>query len=78
MVKTLRWAAVVALLSLPAILYLGRPIDRGCPPPVHQICDPYHVSPTWLGPVFFLVFGVAVLLFLLAAVANHRPEEEQP
>jgi hypothetical protein len=78
MIKTLRSLAVLAFLSLPVILYLGRPVDRGCPPPVHEICDPYHVSPAWLGPAFFTALGMAVILLLLAAVANHRPEEDRP
>jgi hypothetical protein len=78
MVKALRWAALLAFLSLPVILFLGRPVDEGCPPPVDQICDPNHVSPTWVGPVLLTALGIAVLLLLLAAVANHRPEEDLP
>jgi hypothetical protein len=78
MVKALRWAALFAFLSLPVIVYLGRPVDQGCPPPVHQICDPYHVSPTWLWPVFFTATGIAVGLLLFAFVLNHRPEEDRP
>jgi hypothetical protein len=65
MVKVLRWAALVAFLSLPVIVFLGRPVDQGCSPPVHNPCDPYHVSPTWMVPVFITALAIALVLSLI-------------
>jgi hypothetical protein len=80
MVKTLRSAAVLAFLSLPVILFLGRPVETPCQSPaLPKPCDPLPPSsPTWLGPVFWAVIGLAALLLLLGAVANHRPQEDRP
>jgi hypothetical protein len=69
MVKTLRWAAFGAFLSLPVILYVGRPVNQPCLPGpgiVDSPCDPLRVSPTWLGPVFLTALAVGILLLLMA------------
>ena len=68
MVKTLRRAAVVALLSLPVILYLGRPVNWPCesePGVAISPCDPLHVSPTWMVPVFITALATALVLSLI-------------
>jgi hypothetical protein len=79
MVRNLRWAALIAILALPLILYLGRkPEYRGCEPKpggVPSVCNPLPVSPIWVAPVFYTVLGIAILLLVLAIVVNNRPNE---
>ncbi len=78
MARRLRWAALAAILSLPLIMYLGRPVTEGCPPdPIHP-CDPQTVSPGWTLPAIFLALAIGALLRLLAAGADHKPEEDKP
>lgn len=75
MAKTLRWYAFAVLLSLPLILYLGRPVNQGCPQDGRTICDPYHVSQNWLVPVVLGDLALAALLLVLSAVAARRGED---
>ena len=72
MVKSLRWAALVAFLSLPVILFLGRPVRHPCPEFVTSPCDPLITSPAWTSTLFLAVLWLAVMLLLLASVVNYR------
>jgi hypothetical protein len=76
MVKTLRWAALLALASLPVILYLGRPVNQPCGPEpgaVRSPCTPAVLSPTWVVPVFLTAFAMAFLLSLIVVgLAIHQ------
>jgi hypothetical protein len=72
MARKLRWAALAAFLSLPAILYLGRPVTEGCAPKAGP-CDPFppvSASPTWRGPVFFAALAAGILLLLAATLVG--------
>jgi hypothetical protein len=75
MVKKLRWAGLLGFLSLPVILYLGRPVQSGCEG-ARGPCDPLRISPSWLGPAVLAALGATFLFLLLAAVANHRTDDE--
>jgi hypothetical protein len=75
-VKTVRWCAFAVLLCLPLILYLGRPVDQSCLDDGRSICDPLHVSASWLVPVLLGDLALAVLLLVLSAVAPRRGEDE--
>jgi hypothetical protein len=78
MVKRLRWAALVAFLSLPVILYFGRP--RPCVgDPTLQVlqCDPPTVDyPSWRGPVSFTVLAAGILLLLGAALVGLQGNDD--
>jgi hypothetical protein len=79
MVKALRWAALVAFLSLPVILFLGRPVRHTCPEPVTGPCDPLPPGPpAWTHTSFLAALWLAVMLLLLASVANYRASEDRP
>jgi hypothetical protein len=85
MARKLVWATVLAFLSLPVIMYLGRPVVRPCSPrsgAVRGPCDPSVLSPTWIVPVFLTVLVLAVLLLavlltvlLLRARDHYRRQE---
>jgi hypothetical protein len=73
MARVLRWAALVVLLSLPLILYLGRSANQPCefPPGTPRTpCDPIAVGPNWLGPLFFTALALTILQLLLSVVAG--------
>jgi len=68
MAKMLRWAALLVLLSLPLILFLGRPVTHPCgfePGEVRSPCTPAVLSPRWLVPVFITALAVAFALSLI-------------
>jgi hypothetical protein len=68
MVKMLRWVALLALLSLPLILFLGRPEPQPCgfePGEVRSPCTPAVLSPRWLVTVFITALAVAFALSLI-------------
>jgi hypothetical protein len=76
MARKLRWAALAAFLSLPAILYLGSPVTEGCASKAGP-CDPFPpASPTWFGPVFFAALAAGILLLFAATLVglNGRAE----
>ncbi len=77
MVKALRWGALVAFLSLPVILFLRRPVMHRCPQP-RIPCDLPVDPPAWTSMLFLAVLWLAVMLLLLASVANSRPSEGRP
>jgi hypothetical protein len=77
MVKALRWAALMAFLSLPVILFLGRPVTHRCPEP-RIPCDLPVDPPAWTSTLFLAVLWLAVMLLLLASVANSRASEGRP
>lgn len=63
MARVLRRAALVAFLSLPLILFLGRPTHQPCesPPGTPRTpCDPLSVGPSWLVPVFFTALALTI------------------
>ena len=78
MVKSLRWAALVAFSCLPVILFLGRPVRHPCPELVTSPCDPLITSPAWTSTLFLAVLWLAVMLLLLASVANYRAKQDRP
>jgi len=39
MVRWLRWLGITALVATLLVAWLGRPVQRGCGPPVHGPCD---------------------------------------
>jgi hypothetical protein len=78
MVTALRWAALVAFLSLPVMLFLGGPTRHPCPGSVFSPCEPHDTSPIWTHTAFLAALWLAVMLLLLSTVANHRAKEDRP
>jgi hypothetical protein len=88
MVRKLVWTTILALLSLPVILYLGRPVVQPCAPrygAVRGPCDPPTLSPTWMVPVFLTALAVAVLLLglliivlLFRARGHYQRQQDNP
>jgi hypothetical protein len=71
MVRKLVWMTILVFLSLPVIVYLGRPVIQPCAPrsgAVRGPCDPGVLSPTWMIPVFLTALAVAVLLVALLII----------
>ena len=77
MVRVLRWAVLLAFLSLPVIFYLGRPVSKACPPDAFCLWSPPRPA-SWLEPVFYTASGIAVALLALTVVASHRQGENWP
>jgi hypothetical protein len=78
MAGKLRWASLASLLSLPVIMYLGRPVMEECPPSVISPCDPLEVSPTWVGPALFIALALAILLLLAATFVGLGGDDGEP
>ena len=76
-IKTLRWAALAAFLSLPVILFLGRPVTHRCPEP-RIPCDLPVDPPAWTSTLFLAALWLAVMLLLLASLANDRARRSRP
>ena len=77
MARTLRWVALLALLAIPVIGYLGRRTTSDtCVGRVWGDCDIVYTSPGWAKPVEFVALGTAVLLLIIAAVVKRSPDDE--
>jgi len=66
MVRALRWLGIVALLAAPVVAWLGRPVQRGCEPPVHGPCDVYYVSASWDMPATIALIALGIGLLVVA------------
>jgi hypothetical protein len=76
LVRALRWAALVAILAIPVLAYLGRPLAYTCRGTV-DACEPLiQSSPGWTRPAEFAALAIGILLLLLAAVAKPRLDED--
>jgi hypothetical protein len=80
MARKLRWASLVTLLSLPVIMFLGRPVTEGCPPerPMYTPCDPLQVSPAWVGPALLMALALAILILLAATFVGFGGDDSKP
>ena len=77
--RTLRWLAVVCFLSLPAILWLGRPTANDCGHALENPCSVYGVSPErWQVPLFLLAVVTGTALLLVASRMRRAPVDELP
>jgi hypothetical protein len=76
MVKALRWAALAAFLSLPVILFIGRPVRHQCPQP-RVPCDLPVDRPAWTSTLFLAVLWLVFMLLLLASLANDRAKKKK-
>jgi hypothetical protein len=75
-VRALRWAALFAILAIPVIAVLGRPVAYTCIGTVRS-CEPLiATAPTWTKPAEFVALAVAILLLLLAAIAKRRLDDD--
>jgi hypothetical protein len=64
--RLLRWLGVVCFVSLPVILFLGRPTRHGCDPSLRAPCDPVFYGAWW---TWFAFIAVAAAGFIALIVA---------
>jgi hypothetical protein len=76
MVRVLRWTALVALLVIPVVGYLGRRTPTNHCVGTVGSCDILYTSPAWAKPVEVVALGTAVLLFIIAAAVKRSVDDD--
>jgi hypothetical protein len=76
--RVFRWLAAASFVSLPVILWLGRPTASDCGHAMQNPCGVYRVPPEpWQIPAFLFV-TVMGLVFLTVAARRHLSADELP
>jgi hypothetical protein len=74
--RRLRRIAIVLLLLIPVVAWVGRGGSQGCEPPGQASCVTVSVVPGWVGWSVFGLAMAAIVMFLVAAIVTALPDDE--